>query len=108
MRFASSVAVALVWLAVAGCGKSEESAPKPPPSRLATLSYTEIKPTPGYPRKTCVVHEDKDLSTLGHPPFAIAYENYEVQFCSKACLEEFADDPESYVLKVNPHAIFNK
>src|SRR5262245_65359291 len=104
MRIAPLFAVALVALVAVACGKSEESAVKPPPDKLASLSYTEMAPTKGYSRKTCVVHEDKDLSTLGHPPFAIAYENYEVQFCSKDCLKEFADDPETYVLKVNPKA----
>lgn len=108
MRFASSVAVALVCLAAGACGKSEEKAPKPPPSPLESLSYAEIPPSANYSRKTCVVHEDKDLSTLGHPPYAIAYRGYEVQFCSKDCLKEFAEDPETYVLKVNPKAIFTK
>src|SRR5262245_9987846 len=108
MRFAPSVAVALACLAAAACGKSEDSQPKPRPSPLSTLSYAEIPPSKNYPRKTCVVHEDKDLSTLGHPPYAIAYQNYEVQFCSKDCLNAFAEDPETYVLKVNPRAIFNK
>jgi YHS domain-containing protein len=109
MRIAPSVAVALVCLAAAACGKSEESAVKPPPDPVASLSYSEIPPTKTYTRKTCVIHEDKDLSTLGHPPYAIAYRGYEVQFCDKGCLKEFADDPETYVLtKVNPKAIFPK
>ena len=50
----------------------------------------------------------KDLATLGHPPYAIAYKGYEVQFCSKQCLFEFAKDPEKYVRMVNPKAILDK
>lgn len=107
MRIAPSVAVALVFVAAA-CGKSEETAVKPPPDPVATLPYAELKNgTSEYKRKTCVIHEDKDLSTLGHPPFVISYRGYEVQFCSKDCLKEFAEDPETIILtKVNPRAIF--
>src|SRR5262245_64436880 len=108
MRIASLVAVALVCLVAVACGKSEESAAKPKPDPLTTLSYTEMpKGTSGYPGKKCPVH-DKELASLGHPPYVIAYGNYEVQFCSKDCLKEFADDPETYVLKVHPRAMFNK
>jgi YHS domain-containing protein len=109
MRIAPYVAVALVSVVAVACGKSEDSAPKPPPpsSKLSKLNYTEIPATKGYPGKTCPVH-DKELATLGHPPYVIAYGNYEVQFCSKDCLNEFADDPETYVLKIHPKAIFNK
>ena len=108
MRIAPSVAVALACLAAAACGKSEEPAAKPPTSKLATLSYTVMeKGTSGYPGKSCPVH-DKELASLGKPPYVIAYGNYEVQFCSKDCLEEFADDPETYVLKVHPKAMFHK
>ena len=93
MRLVHVVAVALVALVAVACGKSEESAVKLPPDPLASLSYSVIDPTNGYSRKTCVIHEDKDLSTLGHPPYAIAYRGYEVQFCDKGCLKEFAEDP---------------
>ena len=107
MRLVSSLTLAIVCLAAAACGKSEE-APKAPPSKASTLSYAEIPASSPakYPLKTCVVHDSKELSALGHPPYAIAYRGYEVQFCGKECLEEFADDPETYVLKVNPRAIF--
>src|SRR5262245_17783912 len=107
MRFAAPVAVALAGLVVVACGKTEE-APKPRPDPITTLSYTEIPGTKGYPGKTCPVHEKQELATLGHPPYVIAYGNYEVQFCSKDCLKEFAEDPETYVLKVHPRAMFNK
>jgi hypothetical protein len=108
MRIAPYVAVALVSFVAVACGKSEEPAVKPPPDKLATLSYTEMsRGTSAYPGKTCPVH-DKELATLGHPPYVIAYGKYEVQFCSKDCLKEFADDPETYVLKVHPRAIFDR
>ena len=109
MRNAHVAAVALVALVAVACGKSEEPAVKPAPDPVASLPYAEIPPTKEYKRKTCVIHEDKDLSTLGHPPYAIAYRGYEVQFCDKGCLKEFAEDPETVVLtKVNPKAIFPK
>jgi hypothetical protein len=107
MRIAPYVAVALVSVVAVACGKSEDSAVKPPPDPLLKLSYTEIPATKGYPGKSCPVH-DKELASLGHPPYVIAYGNYEVQFCSKDCLKEFADDPETYVLKIHPKAMFNK
>jgi YHS domain-containing protein len=108
MRIAPYVAVALVSVVAVACGKSEDAAVKPPPDPLSKLSYTEMKQgTSGYPGKTCPVH-DKELATLGHAPYVIAYGNYEVQFCSKDCLKEFADDPETYVLKIHPKAMFNK
>ena len=108
MRIALVVAVALVAVA---CGKSEEEqqALKPPVNnKLASLSYAEIPPSSGYALKTCVVHDKQELASLGKAPYVIAYQNYELRFCSNDCLNEFADDPETYTLRAHPKAIFNK
>jgi YHS domain-containing protein len=104
MRIVPLLAVALVSVVAAACGKSGESAEKPRPDPLVNLSYTEIPATKGYPGKVCPVHD----KALGPSPYVIAYGNYEVQFCSKDCLKEFADDPETYVLKIHPKAMFHK
>jgi YHS domain-containing protein len=104
MRIALHVLVGLLWLALAACG-GEEEAPKPdaaaPAEAPLNLSYQEITtPSASYPSKTCVVTGKE----LGPGRYAIAYKGYEMQFCSKDCLREFAKNPDTYVYKVHPRA----
>jgi YHS domain-containing protein len=82
-------------------------APPAPTRPRDRLSYATIPPSPPskYPLTTCVI-SGKELATLGKKPFAIAYKGYEMQFCSEDCLDQFATDPEGYVRKMNPKAMF--
>lgn len=104
MRTLQCVAFGLVTAALCACSPAPEPAkPLPPPvPKGPNISYAEMPPTSGYPLKTCVV-TGKELTASR---YVIAYRGYEVQFCSKDCINEFATDPETYVLKVNPKAIF--
>lgn len=108
MRIAPFVVLGLASAVVTLSACSKEPPPPPPVTAAVDdepdLSYQTMPPTKGYPLKTCVV-TGKDLTTLGKPPFVIAYKGYEVQFCCKQCLKEFAKDPEKYVKMVNPKAI---
>jgi YHS domain-containing protein len=104
MRTLPCLAFALVFAALAACSPAPEPAkpaPPPPPSG-PNISYAEMPPTRDYPLKTCVV-TGNPLTAASR--YVIAYRGYEVQFCSKGCIKEFATDPETYVLKVNPKAI---
>jgi YHS domain-containing protein len=96
----------IVPFVLAACGGEPEPAKAPPPAAvtgaLATLEYQETSPTAGYPLKTCVV-SGKPLTASR---YTISYRGYEVQFCSKECLKEFAEGPETYVTKAYPKAIF--
>ena len=71
-----------------------------------TISYAEIPPSgpSKYPLTTCVI-SGKPLREGGKTPYAIAYKGYEMQFCSKECVNEFAKDPTRYVKMMNPKAI---
>lgn len=105
MRTPRRLALGLAVLALAACSKPPEPEPAaPPPAPKLNLSYAEMPPTSGYPLKTCVVTGN----ALTANRYVIAYKGYEVQFCSKDCLKEFATDPEGYVRKVNPKAIFDR
>ncbi len=107
MRIAPWLALASVAAALAACGRTERPAPPPqPPPTEPEISYQEMRPTAGYPLKTCVV-TGKDLAAAGRSRFVIAYKGYEMQFCSKACLKEFAKDPKKYVRMMNPRAMFD-
>ena len=66
-----------------------------------------IPPLPGYPLTTCVV-TGEELGKDGKKPYVISYKGYQVRFCCPKCIDEFAKDPEMYVRKVNPKAIFDK
>ncbi len=114
MRTALGALVAVAALSLAACSADEPPPkPAPPPQRPRDrLSYVELtkdqmSPPSKYPLKTCVI-SGKDLSTLGHKPVAIAYKGYEMQFCSEDCIDTFASDPEGYVRKMNPRAMFDK
>jgi YHS domain-containing protein len=111
MRIAPCVAFALLALALPACGKKEEPAPAAAPKRPERprdrISWAKMPPTAGYPLKTCVV-TGKDLAAAGASRFVIAYKGYELQFCSEDCLDTFATDPEGYVRKMNPKAMFDK
>lgn len=104
MRTLPCLALGLASLALAACSPPPEPVnPAPPPAPTGpNISYAEMPPTSSYPLKTCVV-TGKELTA---DRYVIAYRGYEVQFCSKGCVNEFATDPETYVLKVNPKAIF--
>jgi YHS domain-containing protein len=105
MRIAISVPLALC-VALAACAK-EEPKPAPPPKQEGPpirISFAEMPPTANYPLKTCVV-TGEPLRSKG-APYVIAYKGYEVQFCCKECIYTFQTDPEGYVRKVNPKAIF--
>ena len=107
MWFASCVVLGLASVALAACGKAPEPPAKLAPPSEPEYGYQEMPATRGYPLKTCVV-DGADLTTLGHKPYVFAYKAYEVQVCSKHDLAEFSKDPEGYVRKINPKAMFDK
>ena len=107
MRIAFPVALLVAGLAVSACSKEPEAPAAAPPAQADNwpkISYSEMEPTPKYPLKTCVV-DGKELPATGR--YVIAYKGYEVQFCNKECIRQFATDPEGYVRKVNPKAMFD-
>jgi len=114
MKSAPALALLVLSCALAACGAEPPpvAKPAPPPARPRDrLSYAELKsdqmtPLSKYPIKTCVI-TGKDLATLGHRPYAISYKGYEMQFCSEDCVDTFASDPEGYVRKMNPKAMFD-
>jgi YHS domain-containing protein len=112
MKLASCVALGLVAAALAACGAESSPPAKPAPAKPTgpQISYQVLKPEEmslpsKYPLKTCAV-SGKELATLGHKPYAISWKGYEMQFCSEKCVDEFARDPEKYVLMMNPRAMF--
>jgi len=112
MKIAPWLAFGIVAGALGACGAEPPPAAKAPlvPERPRDrLSYATIPPSAPskYPLTTCVI-SGKELATLGHKPYAIAYKGYEMQFCSENCLDQFASDPEGYVRKMNPKAMFER
>ena len=101
MKIDVRAALLVASLCLAACGQEPPAKPAPVVEDEPNLSYQPMSPTKTYPLTTCTVH-GTELASLGHPPFAIAYKAYEMQFCSKKCLWEFAKDPEMYTRKAYP------
>jgi len=112
MRIASCVAVGVLAASLAACGEEPAPAAKPAPNKYKgpEISYQVLKPEEmslpsKYPLKTCAV-TGKELPPQREKRYAISWKGYEMQFCSEKCVDEFARDPEKYVLMMNPRAIF--
>jgi hypothetical protein len=106
MRIAPFVVLALASATLAGCKKEEPPpAPKPEVPKGPNISYAELPGlTTNYPLQACVVCG----KPLGGRPYVISYEGYAVAFDDKACVNGFASDPQGYVRKINPKAIFDR
>lgn len=51
-----------------------------------------------YPRKTCLVTDNK-LGSMGTPVTKV-YGSQEVKFCCKSCISKFEKDPAKYLAKL--------
>ena len=57
----------------------------------------DAKPKP-YPLKVCIVAGEK-LGSMGKP-VVIKHEGVTVKFCCKGCIEDFEEDPEKFIAKL--------
>ena len=112
MRIASCVAVGVLAASLAACGAEPAPADKPAPykPKPPEISYQVLKPDQmsmpsKYPLKTCAV-SGKELPAGKQGRYAISWKGYEMHFCNEKCVDEFARDPEKYVLMMNPRAMF--
>ncbi|MEX1023620.1 MAG: hypothetical protein WD226_00965 [Planctomycetota bacterium] len=67
-------------------------------SLTACVSPSESDAVRPYPLDTCIVMDSK-LGSMGDPIVQV-YEGQEIKFCCKPCVEEFHEDPEFFMTKL--------